>query len=316
MVHRNVPSCMPAYRRQYLATKGPRPTRRWLQSVLVSPDHLRVPRARTAKTNSTIKGVSIGASALLAGGHHASGVGTSVGKEHEIVGASRRREIEENKKRRRFLAEERRRKRPKQLDGFMLMDACGCELPDEGRTADVSGRGLIGVVQEDLSYFVRMQTVDAGDNSLPFDSFACLPRLEEFRVPCNGIRDIALTRSGYRELRRLDLSYNSVSGDALAALARLPSLVDLDLTCNGLTNLPESMGTLEQLQRLSLERNQLESEAVIDVSGVLWLLQAAGLLLPTSITASPILSWSHTDISAHWARWTGYVCISNTRRSN
>lgn len=261
---------MPAYRRQYLATKGPGATKRWLQSVLVSPDHLKVPRARTAKANSTIKGVSLGASSLLAGGHQASGVGTSIGKGDQIIGANRRRDIEENKKRRRFLAEERRRKRPKQLDGFMLMDACGCELPDEGRRADVSGRGLIGAVQEDLSFFVRLQTVDAGDNSLPFDSFACLPRLEEFRVPCNGIREIVLTTGGYSELRRLDLSYNSVSGDALSALARLPSLIDLDLTCNGLTNLPESLGKLGQLQRLSLERNQLESDAAIDVRVVVW----------------------------------------------
>lgn len=171
------------------------------------------------------------------------------------------------KRRRIFLAEERRRKRPKQLNGFMLMDACGCELPDDGRKADVSGRGLIGVVHEDLSYFVRLQVVDAGDNGLPFESFANLPRLEELLIPCNNIRDIGTLGSrSYGELRRLDLSYNNLSEQALSMLAKLPSLVDLDLTCNGLTTLPPAMGDLLQLQRLSLERNQLESERVFDVS--------------------------------------------------
>lgn len=175
--------------------------------------------------------------------------------------------------------EERRRARPKQLDGFMLMDACGCDLPDEGRRADVSGRGLVSVVREDMSFFVRLQVVDAGDNSLPFNSFVDLPRLDELRLPCNSIRDIDVRdilgrqhqqfggagNSGYLELRRLDLSYNGLSGDALSALTRLPSLTELDLTCNGLTDLPEAMGRFPRLQKLSLERNQLESDDVFDV---------------------------------------------------
>lgn len=210
----------------------------------------------------------------------------SLGNEEEgRLGEERKREIEVAKKRRRFLVEERRRTRPKQLDGFMLMDACGCDLPDEGRGADVSGRGLVSVVREDMSFFVRLQVVDAGDNSLPFDSFVDLPRLDELRLPCNSIRDIDVpaslgqqhyphqqqqqlggpSKNGYIELRRLDLSYNRLSGDALSALTRLPSLTELDLTCNGLTDLPEAMGRFPRLQKLSLERNQLESDNVFDV---------------------------------------------------
>ncbi|CAM9647589.1 unnamed protein product [Ectocarpus sp. 6 AP-2014] len=162
----------------------------------------------------------------------------------------------------------------------MLMDACGCDLPDEGRRADVSGRGLVSVVREDMSFFVRLQAVDAGDNSLPFDSFLDLPRLDELRLPCNSIRDIdgrkILTQlqlgggdgnsgNGYGQLRRLDLSYNSLSGGALSVLTHLPSLTDLDLTCNGLVGLPVAMARFPVLQKLSLERNQLESDAVFDV---------------------------------------------------
>ncbi len=193
-------------------------------------------------------------------------------------GEERRREIEVTKKRRQFIVEERRRTRPKQLDGFMLMDACGCDLPDEGRRADVSGRGLVSVEQEDLSFFVRLQAVDAGDNTLPFDSFVGLPRLDELRLPCNSIRDIKIPElpgrqplggagnGSYSELRRLDLSYNGLSADALSSLVRLPNLTDLDLTCNGLTDLPEAMGHFPRLLKLTLERNQLESDRVFDVS--------------------------------------------------
>lgn len=278
-------------RRLHLATKGPRATCRWLPSVLVSPDHLRVPRARTAKDGNSIKGVRLGGAGpsfvpgfaqqqFLPGRIITSG---SFGSEKEgRLGEERRREIEVAKKQRRFLVEERRRTRPKQLNGFMLMDACGCDLPDEGRRADVSGRGLVSVVREDMSFFVRLQVVDAGDNSLPFNSFVDLPQLDELRLPCNSIRDIDVpdvfgqehqqhqqfegtSNSGYMELRRLDLSYNGLSADALSALTRLPSLTELDLTCNGLTDLPEAMGRFPRLQKLSLERNQLESDNVFDV---------------------------------------------------
>lgn len=146
------------------------------------------------------------------------------------------------------------------------MEACCCELPDEGLRADVSGKGLHGVVQEDLKYFVRLEAVDAGDNHLAFDSFATLPQLEDLFLPCNNIRDISLVDRSYPKLLHLDLSYNNLTADALSALGRLPNLLDLDLTCNGLTLLPPGMGNLTRLQKLSLERNQLESEKIFEVN--------------------------------------------------
>lgn len=257
---------------------------------------MRVPRVRATRVNSTIKGVRLSGTSspfehvgfaqqhqFPPGGiiERSSIGGCNNDDDEGRLGEERRREIEIAKKRRRFLVEERRRTRPKQLDGFMLMDACGCDLPDEGRRADVSGRGLVSAVREDMAFFVRLQAVDAGDNSLPFDTFVDLPRLDELRLPCNSIRDIdvpnlqgqhKLGRVGggnnviYMELRRLDLSYNSLSADALSSLVRLPNLTDLDLTCNGLTDLPQAMGLFPRLQKLSLERNQLESDAVFDVS--------------------------------------------------
>ena len=247
-------------RRLQLATKGPRATCRWLPSVLVTPDYLRLPRARSEGENEGLtRGIFVqheGASIITNGG---------CGNGYQNIAAQQRREIDKAKKRRRLLAEEKKRKRPKELDGFMLMDACGCELPDEGRRADVSGRGLVAVVQEDLRFFVRLQIIDASDNNLCFESFACLPRLEELRFPCNGIRDVLLPTGGYNELTRLDLSYNSLSNTALSVLGRLPNLVDLDLTGNGLAELPQAMKGFSRLQKLSLERNELEGDMVIDV---------------------------------------------------
>lgn len=257
---------------------------------------MRVPRARPVRDNSTIKGGRLGGASSsfepvgFAQQHQfppgsiieRSVVGGFYDDDEGRLGEKRRREIEVAKKRKRFLAKECRRTRPKQLDGFMLMDACGCDLPDEGRRADVSGRGLVSAVREDMAFFVRLQAVDAGDNSLPFDTFVDLPQLDELRLPCNSIRDIDMPnlrgqqkrgRAGgsdddvvYRELRRLDLSYNTLSAGALSSLARLPNLTDLDLTCNGLTDLPQAMELFPRLQKLSLERNQLESDAVFDVS--------------------------------------------------
>ncbi|CAM9790566.1 unnamed protein product [Choristocarpus tenellus] len=142
----------------------------------------------------------------------------------------------------------------------MLMDASACEMPDEARKVDISSCGLVGVVDEDLKYFVNLETLDAGDNSLDFGCFSSLPILEELRLQCNNLSNIvpAAVR-GYRALQRLDLSYNSLTSESLASLGILPSLRDLDLTCNGLTNLPLNMSRLH-LYRLSLERNQLGSE--------------------------------------------------------
>ena len=246
---------------------------------------MNVPKAQRAKSSNTINGGSLGTSSFTSTGaaqQHAvisgtigsgssgsggGGGGGGGGHREEKFGVERRREIERARKRRRALVEERKRTRPKELDGFMLMDACGCDLPDEGRKADVSGTGLVSAVQEDLTFFVRLQTLDAGDNTLPFEAFAVLPQLDELRLPCNSIRDVALESGDYSGLRRLDLSYNNLSGDALSMLVRLPSLTDLDLTCNGLTELPEAMGNFQELQKLSLERNQLESDAVVDVRG-------------------------------------------------
>lgn len=262
----------------------------------MSPDHLKIPKVQTAHHRNTTKdSISGSTSVTSAAASPLNATDTSGGSS---VSIGRRRKLDVVKHRQVFLVEERRRKRPKELDGFMLMDACGCNLPDEGQKADVSGRGLVGVVQEDLKYFARLKVLDAGDNSLACECFTSLPQLEDLSLPCNNIRDIRVDRKNYLKLQRLDLSYNNLSTDALAALGQLPNLLDLDLTCNGLTCLPSAMGHLMRLQRLSLERNQLDSEKVFDVSHDMIIFS----LFLTHVYLAAIFTMQGVRLKAHYYR--------------
>lgn len=80
--------------RLHLATKGPAATCRWLQSVLVSPHHLKVPQAMATYGNNTIKGAIVGASSVTtAPGDTAQLIGGSAAVQ-DVIGADRRREVE------------------------------------------------------------------------------------------------------------------------------------------------------------------------------------------------------------------------------
>ncbi|GMH63617.1 hypothetical protein TrRE_jg1622 [Triparma retinervis] len=121
------------------------------------------------------------------------------------------------------------------LDGFALLEGCGVDLPDKGRRADVSGKGFGGVVEE-----------------------------------CNGIKDLpnlpdAVSNSQFQLLSTLDLSYNTLTIDALSNLAILPNLTDLDITYNMLEKLPKPkvMGNFESLKYLKAGNNGFESDTVL-----------------------------------------------------
>ena len=148
------------------------------------------------------------------------------------------------------------------LDGFLLLDACGVEFPDEGHRADVSGCNADSVVREDLAYFTRLTQLDASDNALPLEPFGVLPKLKSLRLPCNGVRTLEQLTGGFARLLQLDLSYNQLEVDAVARLAALPALRELDLTSNALSALPppKAMRRFASLERLTLEHNRLEGD--------------------------------------------------------
>tara|TARA_B110000305_G_scaffold185963_1_gene207038 strand:- start:328 stop:1062 length:735 start_codon:yes stop_codon:yes gene_type:complete len=132
------------------------------------------------------------------------------------------------------------------LDGFVLLEGSNCEkkLPEDSRRADISGKGLGVVVEEDLAYFSRLIYVDAGNNHLPMEPFGNLPRLQELRLHCNAIRDLSripeavINNGGFSSLLSLDLSYNAIGVSGVESLSTIESLQHLDLTYNTLEILP------------------------------------------------------------------------------
>lgn len=158
------------------------------------------------------------------------------------------------------------------VDGFLLLEACGVEFPDEGHRADVSGYAASSVSETDLEYFPRLATLDCSDNCLPLAPFGKLPRLKELRFAANGLErfDWPQGSSAWQRLQVLDVSYNALGVQAVANLAGMPQLRELDLTGNGLRSLPthEEFGKFPALERLSLERNKLRGDAQDDCGNV------------------------------------------------
>ena len=135
------------------------------------------------------------------------------------------------------------------LDGFMLLTATGMGFPNDARQANLSGRKLKAVVEDDLVFFTGLLYLDVSENLLNFESFHQLPKLKELRICCNNIKNIvnpsldtdssdnpygfSLTSSVngyYPKLAYLDLSYNCLTTDSVRSLYCIQSLIELDLT--------------------------------------------------------------------------------------
>jgi hypothetical protein len=162
-------------------------------------------------------------------------------------------------------------RRLRMLDGFMLLDACGVEFPDEASRADVQEEGLTDAIAEDLAYFTNLIYLNAGDNELPFEKLVGLPSLQELHLHCNCLRSIPRidklpsigSNLAFAALEVLDLSFNKLTKDAISHLSVLPRLRVLDLTCNSLNAMPSMMVEFSVLEVLCLERNRLEREETL-----------------------------------------------------
>ena len=64
------------------------------------------------------------------------------------------------------------------LDGFLLLEACGVEFPDEASRADLQEMGLTGATGEDLKFFTNLVYVDVGENGM-FDKNVLLRHSRE-----------------------------------------------------------------------------------------------------------------------------------------
>ena len=147
------------------------------------------------------------------------------------------------------------------LDGFVLLEACRCEDPDEAEKAVLEGCGISSVISEDLSFFRKLSHLDLGDNRVPLASLAYLPGLIELHLDCNGLSEVTIPAGGFPALEVLNLSYNGLSSSAVAALADVPRLRQLDLSMNDLSALPVDLSGFQALQSLNCEHNRLGSES-------------------------------------------------------
>eukprot|EP00754_Rhynchopus_humris_P042547 Rhum_TRINITY_DN2646_c0_g1::Rhum_TRINITY_DN2646_c0_g1_i1::g.7753::m.7753 len=169
-------------------------------------------------------------------------------------------------------------KKKKQVDGFVLLKACGVSDPDDGVEASIADRGYVGVVSEDLAYFPNLEFLDAGENAIDLHALAPLAKLEELHLHCCQLRQLQVSRDDFHDLSTLNLSFNCFSDAAVVAtLAQLPSLARLDLSGNRLESLPdpEAMGRFRCLTQLALENNRLRGDGVFAaLSAVATLIEA------------------------------------------
>ncbi|CAH0380317.1 unnamed protein product [Pelagomonas calceolata] len=191
------------------------------------------------------------------------------------------------------------------IDGFLLLDACGVEFPDEGHRADVSGRHATEVSSTDLEYFPNLSWVDASDNPrLPLEDFGSLPRLKDLRFAANSWSVCSsVSEDWFPRLLVLDLSYNTATLDGISQLVTMPRLRDLDLTGNGLVELPDVFSDFQSLEKLFLERNRLQGDALTCLAKCPRLRELS--LAHNKVTSTPTIdamaeatSLDHTEILA------------------
>ncbi|KAG6972687.1 hypothetical protein JG687_00001328 [Phytophthora cactorum] len=88
---------------------------------------------------------------------------------------------------------------PRTLDGFLLLDWCRVEFPDEVIQAVLSDMHITDVVAEDLLFFTNLARLDMSDNEAPLEPFGCLPALVELDFQCNALEGITLS-NGFQSL--------------------------------------------------------------------------------------------------------------------
>jgi Leucine-rich repeat (LRR) protein len=107
------------------------------------------------------------------------------------------------------------------------MNITGCDLEDGD--------------SKELQEFVNVIKVQANDNKLAFELFDNFKNLKELEIALNGISRMDLACQSFPSLQVVDLSYNSLSDQAILALGILPALKELHLSGNSLVLLPAEM---------------------------------------------------------------------------
>lgn len=148
------------------------------------------------------------------------------------------------------------------IDGFYLLEATGMGFPEDARQALIADKKLVGLVEDDMSYFSEMLYIDASENRLQLAPFGAFPKLRELRLACNQVSFIEPELFGFECLTCLDLSYNRLSVDCIQALDVLPNLRDLDISGNKLKEVPDDWQHFRTLEKLLLDYNLFENNDI------------------------------------------------------
>lgn len=169
-----------------------------------------------------------------------------------------------------------------QLDGFILLEACGVQDPADAKECILNDSNLRGSAHEDLPYFTSLRILDLGENHVSLADLRGLDALEELHLHCNGLRTLDMdapvdtteetdadgatptsSEVPFPRLATLNLSFNSIPYRELTTLSLLRSLERLDLSSNHLKNLPSDLSGLANVSQLALENNKFSDPKVL-----------------------------------------------------
>uniref|UniRef100_A0A5F5PRX3 X-ray radiation resistance associated 1 n=1 Tax=Equus caballus TaxID=9796 RepID=A0A5F5PRX3_HORSE len=104
----------------------------------------------------------------------------------------------------------------------------------------------INAKEKDFRHFHSVIYINASENLLPLEAFHTFPALKELELAFNNIKTVYVKYGDFKSLEFLDLSFNSLTAEAICDLGILPHLRVLLLTGNGLTSLPPNLAVTEQ----------------------------------------------------------------------
>ncbi|XP_030873203.1 LOW QUALITY PROTEIN: X-ray radiation resistance-associated protein 1 [Leptonychotes weddellii] len=118
--------------------------------------------------------------------------------------------------------------------------------PSDLVNINVSGLKFSKAKEKDFKHFHSVIYINASENLLPLEAFHTFPTLKELELAFNGIKTVYVKYGDFKFLEFLDLSFNSLTAEAICDLGILPHLRVLLLTGNGLTSLPPNLAVTEQ----------------------------------------------------------------------
>ncbi|XP_047546925.1 X-ray radiation resistance-associated protein 1 isoform X4 [Lutra lutra] len=134
---------------------------------------------------------------------------------------------------------------------FLLKHHC-VRKPSDLININVNGLKFSKAKEKDFKHFNSVIYINASENLLPLEAFHTFPTLKELELAFNGIKTVCVKYGDFKFLEFLDLSFNSLTAEAICDLGILPHLRVLLLTGNGLTSLPPNLAVTEQVCPLPL----------------------------------------------------------------